>query len=94
MFLIRSGLSKESFIATGIAIACIVDVSRLGIYMTKIEQTSITENFGIIATATLCAFVGAYFGKKLLNKITINAIQYLVSVLIMLISVLLIFGVI
>lgn len=94
MFLIRSGLSKEGFIATGIAIACVVDISRLGIYMTKIEKTSITENMGIIATATLCAFVGAYFGKKLLKKITINAIQYIVSILIMLVSLLLIFGMI
>src|SRR5262245_4915249 len=31
-FLIRSGLSKEAFIATGVVVACMVDVSRLAVY--------------------------------------------------------------
>ena len=31
-FLIKLNLTKEAFIATGIAIACIIDISRLGIY--------------------------------------------------------------
>ena len=94
MFLIKSGLSKEAFIATGIAIACFVDVSRLAIYFGKVNQINIKENIGIITTATLCAFVGAYFGKKLLKKITINTIQYMVSLLIGVISILLILGII
>jgi uncharacterized membrane protein YfcA len=95
MFLIKSGLSKNAFIATGIAIACFVDVSRLSIYFLKNKQNiNIQENIGIIVTATLCAFVGAYFGKMLLKKITINTIQYMVSLLIGVISILLIFGII
>jgi len=94
MFLIKSGLSKESFIATGIAIACIVDISRLSVYFGKIQKINVEENIGIITTATLCAFIGAYFGKKLLDKITITTIQYLVSLLIGTISILLIFGII
>ena len=94
MFLIKSGLSKESFIATGIAIACIVDISRLTVYFGKIQKINIQENIGIISVATLCAFVGAYFGKMLLNKITISTIQYMVSLLIGVISILLIFGII
>jgi len=94
MFLIKSGLSKEAFIATGIAIACFVDISRLTIYFGKVQNINIQENIGIIATATLCAFVGAYFGKMLLKKITINTIQYIVSALMIIISILLIFGII
>ncbi len=94
MFLIKSGLSKDAFIATGIAIACFVDVSRLSIYFGKVQNIDIEENIGIISVATLCAFVGAYFGKMLLKKITINTIQYIVSLLIGIISVLLIFGII
>ncbi len=31
-FLIRAGLSKEAFIATGVVIACLIDVSRLSVY--------------------------------------------------------------
>ena len=94
MFLIKSGLSKESFIATGIAIACFVDISRLSIYFGKVQNINIKENIGIISTATICAFIGAYFGKMLLKKITINTIQYMVSILIGIISILLIFGII
>ena len=94
MFLIKSGLVKEAFIATGIAIACFVDVSRLAVYFGKVNQINIKDNIGIITTATLCAFLGAYFGKKLLKKITINTIQYMVSALIGVISILLIFGII
>jgi len=94
MFLIKSGLNKNAFIATGIAIACFVDITRLSVYFGKIQKINVQENIGIIAVATLCAFVGAYFGKMLLKKITISAIQYIVSVLIGTISILLIFGII
>lgn len=31
-FLVRAGLSKESFIATGVIIACMIDITRLGVY--------------------------------------------------------------
>ena len=94
IFLLRSGLTKESFIATGIAIACIVDVSRITIYFAKLESISLSENIGIITTTTLCAFVGAFIGKKLLKKVTITFIQYVVAILIIIISVLLIVGII
>jgi len=94
MFLIKSGLSKEAFIATGIVIACFVDISRLTIYFGKVENINIQENIGIISVATLSAFVSAYFGKMLLKKITINTVQYIVSALIGVISILLIFGII
>lgn len=95
MFLIKSGLSKHVFIATGIAIACFVDVSRLTFYLfgNKIN-TSIQDNLDIITVATACAFVGAYFGKMLLKKITISTVQYIVSFFIGVISILLILGII
>ena len=87
-------MSKNSFIATGIAIACLIDVTRLSIYFGKIKKIDVQENFLIITVATLCAFIGAYFGKLLLKKVTIHFIQYLVSLLIGIISILLIFGII
>lgn len=94
MFLIKSGLNKNQFIATGIAIACLVDLSRISIYFGKIQKIQIQQNIGIISVAVICAFIGAYFGKKLLKKVTINTIQYIVSALIIVISILLIFGII
>ena len=94
LFLLRSGLTKEGFIATGIAIACIVDVSRISIYFAKLESISLTDNLWIITSTTLCAFAGAFIGKKLLKKVTITFIQYVVAILIIIISVLLIVGII
>lgn len=94
IFLLRSGLTKEGFIATGIAIACIVDISRLSVYFSKLEEVSITENIGIIISTTLLAFAGAFIGKKLLKKVTITFIQYLVAILIIIIATLLILGII
>jgi len=94
MFLMKSGLSKNGFIATGIAIACVVDVSRLTVYANKIQKINLLDNIGIISTATLCAFIGAFLGKMLLKKITIQTIQYIVSLLIVIVSILLIFGII
>lgn len=35
VFLMRLGLSKESFIATGIVIACLVDIARMSVYADK-----------------------------------------------------------
>ena len=94
MFLIKSGLNKNAFIATGIAIAMFVDISRLSVYFGKVQKINIQNNLGIIATATLCAFAGAFLGKKLLQKVTITALQYLVSAIIGIVSILLIFGII
>ncbi len=80
MFLIRSGLSKEAFIATGIVIACMVDVSRLVVYGTA--SFGITRNeIYIVAAGTLSAFAGAYLGSKLVKKVTLKFLQVFVAVM-------------
>lgn len=80
MFLVRSGLSKEGYIATGILIACAVDVTRLSIYFFRWASIPLRENMGILLVAVLSAFMGAYAGNKLLKKITLGAIQRVVAV--------------
>jgi len=80
-FLIRAGLSKESFIATGVVIACLIDVSRLGVYATEFRWGEIRENVGLVIAATLSAFVGAYAGTKLIRKVTIRQVQAIVAVM-------------
>ncbi len=93
-FLIRAGLSKEAFIATGVVIACMVDVSRLTIYSRKIFNTGTQTNYPLIIAATLCAFSGAYFGNKLVKKITIKSLQYGVAIALIIFGVLLSLGII
>lgn len=75
-FLLKAGLSKEAFIATGVAIACLVDFTRLSVYFSKFLTLGVSDNASYIISATLSAFVGAYFGKKLLKKITFNLLQF------------------
>lgn len=88
-FLIRYGLEKEVFIATGIVIASIIDVTRLGLYFTRMQSVNIQENLPILITAILSAFLGAYFGRKLLKKVTLGFVQWTVAVMILILSALL-----
>jgi uncharacterized protein len=86
-FLIKLGLSKESFIATGVVIACLIDFTRLSVYFNRFIGTGISDNIYLLASATLSAFIGAYFGNKLLKKVTLNFIQTFVAIMIMLIAI-------
>jgi len=86
-FLIKCGLSKESFIATGVIIACFVDFTRITIYFQNLLKTGITDNLSIVLVAAISAFAGAFIGKKLLKKITLKTIQLTVSVMIVILGV-------
>ena len=92
-FLIRSGLSKERFIATGVAIACLIDVSRLSVYVQNISQISSEKiDIQLLVFATLSAFLGAYWGNKILKKLSISSVQMVVAVALMIFSVFLALG--
>lgn len=85
-FLIKSGLSKEAYIATGVVIACFVDFTRLSVYASRFTSANLHENLTLLISATLSAIAGAYFGKKLLKKVTLRSIQVIVAVMLILIS--------
>jgi uncharacterized membrane protein YfcA len=93
-FLTKVGLSKEAFIATGVIIACMIDVSRMSVYFTNISKVKDALNFNLIFAATLAAFIGVYFGNKLVKKITINTIQKIVAVMIIVFAIGLGFGIV
>ncbi|MGB3948684.1 MAG: sulfite exporter TauE/SafE family protein [Bacteroidia bacterium] len=92
-FLLRANLSKETFIATGVAIACMIDVARLAIYTKNSIVVSQLPNYNLLIVATLSAFAGAYLGNKFLKKITIQTLQYTVAFMLILFSVLLALGI-
>lgn len=83
-FLIRAGLGKEGFIATGVACAVIVDFVRLIVY----GVATFTSHFevlpdgaeGAVVAATLSAFLGAYLGSRILKKLTLRAMQIVVAI--------------
>ena len=86
-FLIKGGLSKEAFIATGVAIACIIDVSRLGVYFTRFSELGLYENLTLVIAATLSAFAGAFVGRRLLKKLALKSVQMLVTVMLIVLSI-------
>ena len=93
-FLIRYGLSKEVFIASGIIIASFIDITRIGMYFSRMEEINVMENLPILSTAVLSAFLGAYFGRKLLKKVTLSFVQWTVAIMILILAALLAAGII
>lgn len=86
-FLIKSGLSKEAFIATGVIIAALVDMTRLSVYATRYANAGLSENMTLLIIAILAALTGALIGKALLKKVTLKGIQLLVAVMLILVAV-------
>lgn len=89
IFLLRSGLSAERFIATGVMIAILVDLSRLTTYAASFDAIgfNLASREGLlVVVATVSAFAGAYFATRHVDKITISAVRYSVAALMLLIG--------
>lgn len=93
-FLIRAKLTKETFIATGVVIAVLIDISRLTVYSADILKVGNQIDYTLLISATLSAFTGAIIGNKILKKITIKSLQLIVGVMLLLFSALLILGIV
>ena len=96
IFLLRSGLPAEQFIATGVMIAIIVDLSRLATYAASFTAAGLNPagREGLLVLAgTLAAFAGAYGATRYLDKITIGTIRYGVAALMLIIGAALAVGV-
>lgn len=94
MFLLKAGLSKESYIATGVLIAVLIDISRLTVYAGIFKSMGGELNYTLLTAASLCAFAGAYIGNKLVKKITIETLHIIVAIMLLAIAVLLGMGII
>ncbi|MGB0391290.1 MAG: TSUP family transporter [Salibacteraceae bacterium] len=91
-FLIKSGLSKEAYIATGVLIASFVDITRLSVYASRFNEANLQDNIPLLLSATLSAIIGAVLGKKLLTKVTLRSLQLVVAIMLMVIAIGLGFG--
>ena len=86
LFLLKAGLSKEEFIATGVLLAVMVDMARLLMYGREMSgQYQMIDGWFVVA-ASVSAFAGTFFGSRILKKITIRAIQTIVSVLLIVVA--------
>ena len=85
-FLTKAGLTKEQFIGTSNAIALIIDLSRIIVYIETINFAALSDEKGILGAGILFAFVGTYFGKELVKKTTLKGIQKVVGALLFLLG--------
>jgi uncharacterized protein len=85
-FLLRAGLSKEAFIATGVVVACLIDFTRLGVYVPALLATRADLDYVLLGAAVLAAFAGAFLGNRYLKKVTLRAVQFLVAVMLLIVA--------
>lgn len=97
MFLLRSGLPAERFIATGVMIAILVDLSRLTTYASSFFSAAELNAAGreglLVLVGTLSALTGAYVAARRVDKMTIGAVRYSVAALMLTIGLALAVGV-
>lgn len=91
-FLVKLGLTKEAYVATGAAIAFLIDVSRLGIYSRQIVEHRADLNYGLLGAAVIAAFAGAILGNRYLPKVKMSGIQGIVATLLFIVALGLITG--
>lgn len=94
MFLLRSGLTKEAYIASGVAIACLVDLTRLPVYISGGLLETLAAQWPLLLATTFAAFAGAWWGKKMIPKVTLRGVQIAVGVLMLTIAGMLASGII
>jgi uncharacterized membrane protein YfcA len=78
-FLVRANLSKEAFIATGVVVAALIDVSRLGVYFRALVREHAHIDYTLLAGAVLAAFAGAMVGNRWLRTITMQGVRRIVA---------------
>ena len=93
MFLLKVGLNKEAFIATGIIIALIIDLSRISQYLREEHAWFDASLWPMLLATVLAAFAGAIAGRQLLKKITIATLQRIVATLIIILALLMAAGI-
>ena len=91
-FLVKAGLSKEAFIASGAFIACRIDLTRLGVYFRQLLDMHAHMDYRLLGVATAAAFAGAFTGSRMLAKVTMKGMQRIVGTLVLLVGLGLVIG--
>lgn len=92
-FLLRAGLGKEAFIGTGVAIAALIDLSRIGVYSAGLRHHAGELDYALLTGAVLSAFAGAFLGNRYLTKLTLQHVQRIVAALLFAVGLGLVFGI-
>ena len=85
-FFLGKNLPKETFIATGAAVACVVDLTRLAVYGQLFCSLGGFVPWPVVVAGTIRAALGLWAGFRILEKISTKKFRWVVGV------VLLVFG--
>jgi uncharacterized membrane protein YfcA len=89
--LMRCGLEKTVFIATGVVCAVVVDIFRLAAYGASFYEENFNKvidagGLGLVGSTTLAAFIGAFAGARLMKKVTMDVVKWIVGVSLLLLA--------
>jgi uncharacterized membrane protein YfcA len=90
-FLVKSGVSTEAFVGTNAVIGFLVDLARILVYGALYFLAGTGAGLGsqewpLVITGALAAFVGVLLGKRFLHKVTMAAVQTLTGILLVIIA--------
>ncbi len=85
-FLARAGLNRDAFVGTSAVTAIVIDGARLVIYGAAFLQASFVASLGaqgvrLIVAATLAALAGNLVAARLLPRVSLAAIRWLVGIM-------------
>lgn len=84
MFLISSFLEKEAYVATAAAIATMVDVSRVSVYVYRGALSQ--SHLPWIVPLVVVAFLGAFTGRRLLHRLNAETVRKAVLLALLLVG--------
>lgn len=93
-FLLRLNLDKQTYIATGVTVACLVDLVRLGLYSNFSILKNSQINYSLLVIAVLSAWAGALVGNKLFKKTSLGFFKWFVGVFMLIMGILIGIGVV
>jgi uncharacterized membrane protein YfcA len=76
-FLVRGGLTREGYVGTSAAIASLVDITRLGIYLPAVRASAL--DIPVLGIALAAAMAGTILGTLLLSKVPLRTVERLVA---------------
>lgn len=90
-FLVKTGLTTESFVGTNAVIAILIDGSRLLIYgLSFFYSSRLTDGLRMpwshVIVAALFTFAGIFLGQRYLHKVTMSTVQTLTGMLLLLVG--------
>ena len=95
MFLLRAGLAPDRFIATGVMVAILVDLSRLSTYAGSFGSRGLNpagREALLMAVGTMSAAAVTFFAARRIDKVAVAAVRSIVAGMMLLIGAALVAG--